>query len=101
MRDRRYLPAKFRVVEDQPPAKLLVFLAVGKTAVSGWLCCTEIPAPLTPNPIEPLVTRILMAKNDNPTSDVTTPEAQIDQLVYQLYSLSAVEIAIVEGVANE
>ncbi|NKQ37732.1 MAG: hypothetical protein HF973_19235 [Chloroflexi bacterium] len=49
------------------------------------------------NLIESLVTRILTAKKANPAADVSALEAEIDQLVYQLYGLTAEEIAIVEG----
>jgi hypothetical protein len=44
-----------------------------------------------------LVDRILAAKKANPAADTSTLEAEIDQLVYQLYGLTAEEIAIVEG----
>jgi len=50
-----------------------------------------------PNPIEPLVDRILAAKRADPSADVSAWEREIDALVYQLYGLTAEEIAVVEG----
>ena len=47
--------------------------------------------------IDLLVEQILEAKKQNPTSDTSTLEAEIDQLVYELYGLSEDEIGIVEG----
>jgi len=44
---------------------------------------------------------MLDQKRANPTADVSAPEAEIDQLVYQLYGLTAEEIAIVEGTTND
>ncbi len=49
--------------------------------------------------IEILVDKILTAKKENPQADTTAWEKEIDQLVYQLYNLTAEEIAIVEGKA--
>lgn len=43
------------------------------------------------------VDQILTAKEDNPEADTSDLEAQIDQLVYELYGLSEEEIEIVEG----
>lgn len=47
--------------------------------------------------IEKLVREIIAAKTANPAADTIAIESQIDQLVYQLYSLTPEEIAIVEG----
>ena len=47
--------------------------------------------------LEALVDQIQAAKAANPTADVTAIEAEIDQLVYQLYDLTEEEIKIVEG----
>lgn len=47
--------------------------------------------------ISSLVNKVLKLKIDQPDTDTTPLESQIDQLVYQLYDLSAEEIAIVEG----
>ena len=44
-----------------------------------------------------LVTKILAAKRADPQADTSKLEAEIDQLVYQLYGLSQEEIKIVEG----
>ncbi len=49
------------------------------------------------NQIEALVDKILTAKNQNPQTDTTQLEYQIDQLVYKLYNLTEEEIKIVEG----
>jgi adenine-specific DNA-methyltransferase len=47
-----------------------------------------------------IVDKILLLKQQNPSADTTALETQIDQLVYQLYELTAEEIAIVEGVGK-
>ncbi|WP_142454309.1 DUF7149 domain-containing protein [Gracilimonas mengyeensis] len=44
-----------------------------------------------------LVSKILAAKKENPETDTSKLEAEIDQLVYELYGLSEEEIGIVEG----
>ena len=46
------------------------------------------------------VDRILSAKKENPQADTSALEAEIDQLVYQLYGLTDEEIEIIEK-ANE
>lgn len=51
--------------------------------------------------IEDIVNQILRLKKENPESDITTLEAEIDQLVYELYGLSEEEIGIVEGGKND
>jgi sporulation protein YlmC with PRC-barrel domain len=43
------------------------------------------------------VTEILSLKKENPQADTSKLEAEIDQMVYELYGLSEEEIAIVEG----
>lgn len=48
-------------------------------------------------PIIHLVDQILYLKKQDPQTDTSTLEAEIDQLVYQFYGLSDEEIAIVEG----
>ncbi|MBO6586049.1 MAG: Eco57I restriction-modification methylase domain-containing protein [Gracilimonas sp.] len=48
------------------------------------------------NEIGSLVNQILTAKKENPEADTGALEAEIDQLVYQLYGLTEEEIAIVE-----
>ena len=56
--------------------------------------------PATPTqqkPIIALVDQILEAKKTDPFSDTSAIESKIDQLVYQLYSLTNDEIKIVEG----
>lgn len=47
--------------------------------------------------ISNLVEQILETKKQDPTSDTSTIEAEIDQLVYEIYGLSEEEIGIVEG----
>jgi adenine-specific DNA-methyltransferase len=47
--------------------------------------------------IESLVDQIIESKKQNPTSDTSMFEAEIDQLVYELYGLNKEEIEIVEG----
>jgi adenine-specific DNA-methyltransferase len=56
-----------------------------------------IPQPADPAPIETRVRRILDAKAADPAADVSALEAEIDRLVYQLYGLTADEIAIIEA----
>ncbi len=48
-------------------------------------------------PIIALVDQILSAKRANPQADTSAMEAAIDKLVYELYGLTAAEIALVEG----
>ena len=43
------------------------------------------------------VDKILTAKKSDPNADTTALETEIDQLVYQLYELTAEEIKIIEG----
>ena len=43
------------------------------------------------------VQQILLQKKENPAADTTSLEAEIDQLVYELYGLTEEEIGIVEG----
>lgn len=49
------------------------------------------------SPIIDMVDAILKAKDDDPDSDTTDLEDQIDQLVYQLYGLTDKEIAVIES----
>ncbi len=46
-----------------------------------------------------IVNRILAAKRADPAADTSAWEREIDALVYQLYGLTAEEIAVVEGQA--
>lgn len=48
-----------------------------------------------------LVKEILVAKKSNPEAELTHLERQIDQMVYELYGLTAEEIAVVEGTVDE
>ena len=50
-------------------------------------------------PLISLVDQILAAKKENAAADTSAWEREIDALVYQLYGLTADEIAIVEGVS--
>ena len=60
-----------------------------------------IPIPKIPTakqrPFIRLVERILQAKASDPSADTTNPEAEIDQLVYELYGLTEEEILVVEN----
>lgn len=47
--------------------------------------------------VEELVGDILSLKNQNPSADTSSHEAQIDLLVYKLYDLTAEEIALIEA----
>ncbi|MBD1214134.1 MAG: Eco57I restriction-modification methylase domain-containing protein, partial [Dolichospermum circinale Clear-D4] len=44
-----------------------------------------------------IVTKILNAKKSDPNADTTALETEIDQMVYQLYNLTAEEIQIIES----
>jgi hypothetical protein len=46
--------------------------------------------------IENKVTQILAVKQQNPSADTTALEAEIDEMVYQLYGLTEEEIEIVK-----
>lgn len=62
---------------------------------------TQIPIPqATPaqqTAIVAIVDRILDARATNPAANVSSCEAEIDRLVYDLYGLTTPEIAIIEG----
>jgi hypothetical protein len=47
--------------------------------------------------LEKIVQMIISLKKKNPSADTTDLENKIDKLVYELYGLTAEEIAIVEG----
>ena len=61
----------------------------------------QIPIPeLTINqqqPISSLVNQILSAKKENPATDTTVLERQIDELVYELYGLTEEDIGIINN----
>jgi adenine-specific DNA-methyltransferase len=61
----------------------------------------ELPIPAVlpekQKPVERLVDRILAAKAQAASADVSALEREIDQLVYALYALTPEEIKIVEG----
>jgi hypothetical protein len=44
-----------------------------------------------------LVNNILAVKKSDPNADTTALETKIDQMVYQLYNLTAEEIEIIES----
>jgi 23S rRNA G2445 N2-methylase RlmL len=56
-----------------------------------------IPHSGSKQPIETLVSQILVAKSADPAADVSALEAEIDREVYRLYGLTEEEIKIVEG----
>ncbi|MCA1759744.1 MAG: restriction endonuclease, partial [Bacteroidales bacterium] len=62
---------------------------------------TQIPIYLGSNEIkvefENIVTQILQLKQQNPSADTSALEAEIDEMVYQLYGLTEEEIKIVEN----
>lgn len=49
------------------------------------------------NIMEDKVMQIFEAKKDNPKADTSSIEYEVDQMIYQIYSLTEEEIAIVEG----
>ena len=61
---------------------------------------SKIPIPVATSeqqvPVVELVDHILMTKATDPEADTSEEEAEIDQLVYALYELTAAEIAVVE-----
>ena len=56
----------------------------------------KVPSIKQEEKIEQIVNQILAQKKEDSSADTTAFEAQIDQLVYQLYGLTEEEIAIVE-----
>jgi hypothetical protein len=56
----------------------------------------KLAAPPVRKTVVGLVRQILAKKRRNPDTDSTAMEAEIDQLVYQLYDLGATEIKLVE-----
>ena len=56
-----------------------------------------IPSAEQEQTIEMLVNQILAQKNDNPNADTSVLETEIDQKVYELYALTAEEIAVIEN----
>ena len=57
----------------------------------------KYPRSTRQNNLDKVVDRILAAKRANPQVDTSALEGEIDQMVYELYGLTAAEIAIVEG----
>jgi type II restriction/modification system DNA methylase subunit YeeA len=55
------------------------------------------PTEIEESLLEKIVNQILTAKKLDPKADTTALETEIDQLVYQLYELTAEEIKIIEG----
>jgi hypothetical protein len=67
-----------------------------------WKYLGQIPIPNSTNPqneIIDLVNSVISAKKQN--EDTSKLEAQIDQLVYQMYGLTEEEIGIVEGKSKQ
>lgn len=50
-----------------------------------------------PDELEKLVLEIIEIKEEYPAADISSLQAEIDQLVYRLYGLTEEEIGIVEG----
>ena len=66
---------------------------------TNYLMPFPIPSELSPvdqQPFIALTDQILSQKKSNPQTDTSTLEAKIDRMVYELYGLTAEEIAIVE-----
>lgn len=105
------------VPENDDDFKLLLALLNSKVASwfitktstqmrGGWYSfesrfIKNIPVPIIcqteKNRIEKVVSKITKIKKDDFVADTSALEAEIDQLVYQLYGLSEEEIKIVEG----
>ena len=66
-----------------------------------WKYFSQIPIATGHEAIKDMITlvvdQILSAKKIDPETDTTALEAQIDQLVYQLYELTEDEIKIIEN----
>jgi hypothetical protein len=60
------------------------------------LCVPEIDKKKF-NSIETLVNQIIAIKKENPTTDTSNLETQIDNLVYKLYDLTDEEIEIINA----
>jgi hypothetical protein len=63
----------------------------------------ELPIKIQSNKITQiviLVNSIINSKKNNPRSDTTKLENEIDEIVYKLYGLTDDEIKIVEGATN-
>ncbi|MGK7885878.1 MAG: class I SAM-dependent DNA methyltransferase [Crocosphaera sp.] len=62
---------------------------------------SQIPIPKTTNKqdadITEIVNKIIKIKNNNPDTDVSNLEKEIDEIVYELYGLTPEEIAIIEA----
>ena len=56
-----------------------------------------VPSDEEEKPFVKIVNKILAKKAKNPNADISKLEAEIDKLVYQLYDLTAEEIAFVES----
>ncbi|MCC5934341.1 MAG: class I SAM-dependent DNA methyltransferase [Balneolales bacterium] len=81
---------------------LLYFKSVSNSIRGGYMrfftdYVRDCPIPNGLEKLEPIVEQILSLKKQNPQADTSALEAQIDQLVYQLYGLTEEEIKIVEG----
>lgn len=57
----------------------------------------KIPTKNKEENIEALANNIIQIKKQDPSSDTSAQEAEIDRLVYSLYGLTEEETAIVEG----
>lgn len=100
------------ILKDQTQSKVL--LAILNSKLLDWIFritstnthipgyqLKQLPIPLVPNTqcglLIDLATKILDAKDNDPTVDTSKWEKKIDQIVYQLYGLTEEEIAVVEG----
>ncbi|MFM6106102.1 MAG: Eco57I restriction-modification methylase domain-containing protein, partial [Sphaerospermopsis kisseleviana] len=61
------------------------------------LCSLPIKISHNKSDLEKIVDQILIAKKADPNANTTALEAEIDQMVYQLYNLTAEEIKIIES----
>ena len=77
------------------------FQTVSNTIRGGYMrfftdYVNKCPVPNNLESLEALVSKIIEVKKQDPSADTSVLEAEIDQLVYQLYGLTDEEIAIVE-----
>ncbi len=81
---------------------LFYFQTISNTIRGGYLrfftdYMSACPVPAQLNVLEEYSNKILMVKKQTPSADTTTLEAEIDQMVYQLYGLTEEEIGIIEN----
>src|SRR5690554_5138586 len=80
---------------------LFYFQSVSNSIRGGYLrfftsYMKDAPIPKNTKALEPLVEKILTAKQEDPSADTTALEREIDVLVYRLYGLTYEEVKVVD-----